>query len=90
LANVITWPGLSDTGPGLVVVGSRDEALPGGVVVNGNVVSPGMPLITSTFVADYDEALLDSRNQPPYFIGGKKSIAFMGGTWSMATGQGTE
>ncbi|MEW5867351.1 MAG: pilus assembly PilX N-terminal domain-containing protein [Bacillota bacterium] len=89
-ANVVTWPGLSDSNPGLVVVGSQDEALAGEVVVNGNVVSPGMPLITSTFVADYDERLLDSRNEPPYFIGGKKSIAPIGGTWSMTTGQGTE
>lgn len=89
-ASVVTWPGLSDSNPGLVVVGPQDGSLSGEVIVHGNVVSPGMPLITSTFVADYDEVLLDSRNQPPYFIGGKKSIAIAGGTWSMTTGQGTE
>jgi len=71
-------------------VGGPDEEPPdAGVVVNGNVVSPGMPLVTSAFVADYDEALLDSGNHPPHFVGGKRVLTIAGGTWSMELGQGT-
>ncbi len=77
----LDWLSIFGPNPGFVAIGSLQGAGPNRINVSGNVVTTGMPIITGSLFVDYDESLLDSRNHPPYFVGGKVTVALAAGTW---------
>lgn len=79
---------LDKSGLGILMIGDslRAEGSPS-VSVKGNIVSPGSALLVGDVLVSYDTKLLQS--PPPLFLGGKRVITPIAGTWSMSQQQAT-